>query len=95
MMEHKRAVHWQDGQIHELDTLGGPDAWASFINEAGQIAGFSYTSSTPNVVTGIPPLDPFLWEPPSPSFPDGSMINLGSFGGRFWLSQRTEQSWAG
>jgi probable HAF family extracellular repeat protein len=78
-----RAVLWQDEQMQELGTLGGPDAWASYINESGQIAGFSYTSSTANAVTGLPPLDPFLWQPPSPSFPDGRMIDLGNFGGAF------------
>ena len=78
-----RAVLWQHEQIRDLGTLGGPDAWASFINESGRIAGFSYTSSTPNPITGIPPLNPFLWEPPSPGFPNGRMLDLGSLGGAF------------
>ncbi len=78
-----RAALWDHGQIKDLGTLGGPDADAFFINELGQVAGFSYTSSIPNSATGLPPADPFLWDPPSPGFPKGRMIDLGGFGGTF------------
>ena len=54
--------------------LGGPDAAAYVVNERGQIGGGSSTSSTPNPATGLPTLDPFLWE-------NGSMVDLGSLGG--------------
>jgi probable HAF family extracellular repeat protein len=67
--------------MQDLGTLGGPDAWAAIVNEQGQVAGISYTSSTanadngPSCPPGVPTQDPFFWDKNS------GMIDVGSFGG--------------
>jgi len=67
---------WQAGTMRDLGTLGGSDSFAFVINENEQIAGISFTNSTPNPTSGIPTVDPFLWD-------GGTMIDLGTFGGSF------------
>ena len=57
-----RAFLWENGSKEDLGTLGGPDALAITISDRGHVFGASYTSYTPNPITGIPPYDGFLWK---------------------------------
>jgi probable HAF family extracellular repeat protein len=65
---------WQHGEMHDLGTLGGPDSWAMYVNQHGQVAGASYTSDVVDPNTGTPQINAFLWE-------NGKMKDLGNLGG--------------
>jgi probable HAF family extracellular repeat protein len=69
-----RGFLWQNGEMQDLGSLGGPDTWANFVNDRGQVAGGSYTSYIIDPITMTPPVGAFLWE-------DGKMKDLGNLGG--------------
>ena len=65
---------WQHGKMQDLGTMGGPDSWAVFVNDRGQVAGTSYTSYDVDPITGTPPVSVFVWE-------NGKMNEVGNLGG--------------
>jgi chitinase len=81
-----RAFLWQNGVMQDLGTLGtGTNAIALLINERGQVAGDSYTSTNPSrscfYNSNVFPLTTgaFLWE-------EGKMTDLGGLGGTCTLA---------
>jgi probable HAF family extracellular repeat protein len=78
-----RTFLWDDGEIQDIGTLGGPDALPGASCSAqprNVIVGQSYINSTPNASTGIPTIDPFLWK-------NGVMTDLGNLGGTMSAAQ--------
>jgi probable HAF family extracellular repeat protein len=71
-----RTFLWQDGEVQDIGTLGGPDSAPGpgcDNQRPGVIVGGSYISFTPNAL-GVPTIHPFLWD-------NGTMTDLGSLGG--------------
>jgi probable HAF family extracellular repeat protein len=76
-----RAFIWDKHEgMQDLGTLGGTDAQAFLINDAGQVAGYSYTSSTQPGACFSVPTDSFIWEK------DKGMRDLGTLGGTCTLA---------
>ena len=76
----KHAFLWRKGRMKDLETLGGPNSFASSLNERDEVAGYSDTS-TPDPLgedfclfgTNLICL-PFVWR-------DGAMVPLPTLGG--------------
>jgi len=70
-----RAFLWKNGVIKDLGTLGGADALAAYVNEAGQVGGFSYTNSAFSMNCSFPlTTHAFFYE-------NAKMTDIGTFGG--------------
>jgi probable HAF family extracellular repeat protein len=70
-----RAFGWRGGDIFDLGTLGGEDAFPGDMNTLGEVVGASTTMLFPNS-DGIIPVHPFLWS-------KGKMRDLDTLGGNF------------
>ena len=70
-----RAFGWNGGEIFDLGTLGGDDAFPGDMNHRGEVVGGSTTTPPPGP-EGFVPVHPFLWN-------NGKMQDLGTLGGNF------------
>ncbi len=68
------AFLWDDGVLHDLGTLGGPDAMGLYINDRAEVAGISFTDYTVKSSLGTPAVHGFVWN-------HGKMFDIGTFGG--------------
>lgn len=82
-----RAYLWQDGVLHDLGTLGGPDSAAEMINDRGDVTGWSYTSFTPNASSGVPNVHPFFWDAKTHRMTDMGTLG-GTFAAPYWINNR-------
>ena len=78
-----RTFFWEHGDLEDIGSLGGPDTvpGPGCTNQRPRsIVGASYTNFTPNADTGMPTLNPFIWE-------NGKMVDLGNLGGTISFGQ--------
>ena len=70
------AVLWKQDQLIDLGTLGGTLSLGSYVNDAGQVIGFSTINTNPGDPVGFFgfPTHTFIWE-------NGMMRDIGTLGG--------------
>lgn len=70
-----RAVLWKNGQIIDLGTLdSGTESLGIFVNDAGQVIGFSAINSEPDPVGFFFQTHTFIWQ-------NGKKLDIGTLGG--------------
>jgi probable HAF family extracellular repeat protein len=68
-------VLWTDHRIIDLGTLGGYQSNASYVNDSGQVVGFSTINTDPDPYSFLgTPFHTFLWQ-------NGTMLDIGTLGG--------------
>jgi probable HAF family extracellular repeat protein len=66
---------WKNGQFFDVGTLGGLETNVGYVNNAGQVVGFSTINTTPDPFSFLgAPTHPFIWR-------DGVIRDLGTLGG--------------
>jgi probable HAF family extracellular repeat protein len=69
------AVLWKNDQITDLGTLGGLESLTTYVNDGGEVVGFSSINSNPDPLSFLGgPIHPFIWQ-------NGVMRDLGTLGG--------------
>ena len=70
-----RAVLWKNGQIIDLGTLdSGTESLGFFVNDAGQVIGFSTINTEPDPIGFAFQTHTFIWE-------NGKKLDIGTLGG--------------
>jgi probable HAF family extracellular repeat protein len=78
-----RTFLWENGTMRDIGTLGGASAIPG-VNCSGQqrdvLVGTSFLNDAINAATGVPTVEPFLWN-------HGTFTDLGSLGGTIGFAQ--------
>jgi probable HAF family extracellular repeat protein len=82
-----RPFHWAGGKVTQLPTLGGNNAWATTVNNHGQVVGAAENSTPDSSCSPFQSVRPVLWEKglardlsTLPGDPDGTANGINSLG---------------